>query len=65
MSQNDNLDVYKLAEQRYGVKNVSEFPGPQLTNINKFSDFCFETAAEFVDQDKEIQNTTEHRERRG
>ena len=59
MSQFDNLDVYKLAERRYGVKNVSEFPGPQLTNINKFRDFCFETAAEFVDQDKEIQNTSE------
>jgi hypothetical protein len=59
MSQINNLDVYKLAEQRYGVKNVSEFPGPQLTNINKFSDFCFETAAEFVDQGKEIQNTPE------
>ena len=59
MSQIENIDVYKLAEQRYGVDNVSEFPGQQLTNINRFSDFCFETAAEFVDQDKEIQNTTE------
>lgn len=59
MSQIENVDVYKLAEQRYGVDNVSEFPGKQLTNINRFSDFCFETAAEFVDQDKEIQNTTE------
>ena len=49
MSQINNLDVYKLAELRYGAKKAAHFPGPQLTNLNDFNNFCFNTVAEFVD----------------
>jgi len=45
----DNVDAYKLAQLRYGVKQQHSFPGPQLTNFSDFNNLCFNTAAEFVD----------------
>ena len=44
-----NIDAYKLAQLRYGVKKPHSFPGPQLTNMNDFNNLCFNTVAEFVD----------------
>ena len=44
-----NIDAYKLAQLRYGVKKPHTFPGPQLTNMNDFNNLCFNTVAEFVD----------------
>jgi len=45
----NNIDAYKLAQLRYGVQKPHSFPPRQLTNLNDFSDLCFNTAAEFVD----------------
>jgi hypothetical protein len=45
----NNIDAYKLAQLRYGVQKPHSFPPRQLTNLNDFSNLCFNTAAEFVD----------------
>jgi len=45
----DNVDADQFAQLRYGVQSRETFPGPQLTNMNSFSNLCFNTAAEFVD----------------
>ena len=45
----DDVDVYKLAELKYGAKENLTFPGNQLTHMNDFNNFCMNTVAEFVD----------------
>jgi len=45
----NNIDVHLLAQRKYGVRSAHSFPGPQLTNLDNFNNFCFNTAAEFID----------------
>ena len=45
----NNIDAAGLAQIRFGVNKTEPFPGKQLTNLNDFNNFCFNTVAQFVD----------------